>query len=105
MLLGRKKHYSTHQILTSREPKVQIQVNTFEKEITKMIDPRSQYIIYKEQETGLMFQIERNLAAQKRGEYAETNQPWYSAAQQWLKEKVFSRGSAKSPCIGEASPC
>jgi hypothetical protein len=70
-----------------------------------LIDPRSQYIIYKEQETELMLQIERKLAAQERGEYAETSQPWYSAANQWLKEKVFSRRSVKRPCIAEENPC
>ena len=70
-----------------------------------MIDPRSEYIIYKEQETRLMLQIERKLAAQERGEYAETSQPWYSVAEQWLKEMVFSRRSAKRPCSGEVSPC
>jgi hypothetical protein len=70
-----------------------------------MIDPRTQYIIHKEQETRLMLQIERKLAAQERRGHAETSQPWYSAAEQWLKEKVFSRQPAKSPCIPEESPC
>ena len=31
-----------------------------------MIDPRTQYILYKEQENALMAQIERNLAAKSR---------------------------------------
>jgi hypothetical protein len=69
-----------------------------------MIDPRSQYVIYKEQETRLMLQIERKLAAQERGKFAETSQPWYSAAEQWLKEKVFSFRSARHPCT-EEEPC
>ena len=63
-----------------------------------MIDARTQYIVYKEKEANLMLQIERKLAAQERGEKAETSQPWYSAAEQWLKEKVFSRGSVNSDC-------
>jgi hypothetical protein len=68
-----------------------------------MIDPRSLYIVYKEQERELMLQIERRRAAKERGEYAETSQPWYSAAEQWLKEKVFSRRSANSQCCPEGS--
>ena len=54
-----------------------------------MIDPRSQYIIYKEQENERMLQIERKLAAQERGEHADPSQPWYASAGQWLKAKVF----------------
>ena len=69
-----------------------------------MIDPRTQYILHKEKETDLMHQIERKLAAQERGEHAQTSQPWYSAAGQWIKEKIFSRRLAKSPCP-EESPC
>jgi hypothetical protein len=60
-----------------------------------MIDPRSQFIIYKEQETERMLQIERKLAAQEKGGFAETRQPRYFAAKKWLKEKVFSHMSAK----------
>jgi len=63
----------------------------FEKEITEMIDPRTQYIIHKEKETKLMLQIERKLAAQEQAESAETSQPWYSAAGQWWKGKIFNR--------------
>jgi hypothetical protein len=70
-----------------------------------MIDPRSQYIIYKEQEAELMRQIARKLAAQERGEYAGTSQPWYSTAERWLKEKVFSRRPAIQPCSAAESPC
>lgn len=70
-----------------------------------MIDPRSQYVIYKEQENKLMLQIERKLAAQERGKFAETSHPWYSAAEQWLKEKVFSFRLEKRPCIAEEEPC
>ena len=66
-----------------------------------MIDTRSQYIIHKENETKLLHQIEQMLATQERGKYAETRQPWYSAAEQWLKEKVFSRRSANSQCCEE----
>jgi hypothetical protein len=69
-----------------------------------MIDARSQYIVYKEKENQLMLQLERMRIAKERGEYAETSQPWYSAAEQWLKEKVFSRRSAKSDCCPEGSP-
>jgi hypothetical protein len=66
-----------------------------------MIDPRTQHIIYKEKETQLMLQIERKLAAQERGEHAEISQPWYSAAEQWLKAKVFSPRSANRDCCPE----
>ena len=69
-----------------------------------MIDPRTQFIIYKEQEAKLMHQIERKLAAQERGERARTRQPWYSVAEQWLKEKLSSPWQAKPPCP-EENPC
>ncbi len=68
-----------------------------------MIDSRSQYIIYKEQENERMLQIERKLAAQERGGYAQTDRPWYFAAGQWLKVNVFSRRSAKYPHIAAES--
>ena len=68
-----------------------------------MIDSRSQYIIHKEKETRLMLQIERKLAAQERGEHPETSQPWYSAIEQWLQEKVFSRNSTNSDCCPDGS--
>jgi hypothetical protein len=70
-----------------------------------MIDPRSQYVIYKQQEAELTLQIERKLAAQERGKVTETSYPWYSAAEQWLKEKVFSLRLAKNPCLAEEEPC
>jgi len=70
-----------------------------------MIDPRTQYIIYKEQESQLELQIERKLAAQQRDKTVETSQPWYSAAGQWLKEKAFSLQLAKQPCPPEEVPC
>ena len=70
-----------------------------------MIDPRTQYIIYKEQESRLELQIERKLAAQEREESVETSQPWYSAAGQWLKEKTISLRLAKQPCPPEEVPC
>ena len=70
-----------------------------------MIDPRTQYVIYKEQETKRMLQIERKLAAQERGKFMETNYPWYSQVEQWLKEKIFSPRTAKSPCASEENPC
>ena len=66
-----------------------------------MIDPRTIYIIHKEREAKLMQQIEGNRAAQERWEYADTRQPWYSAVEQWLKEKVFSRSSANRDCCPE----
>ncbi len=62
-----------------------------------MIDPRTQYILYQERQHELMAQIERRLAAQERAGVRRTggagaiHQPWYSAAQQWLKEKVLYR--------------
>ncbi len=61
-----------------------------------MIDPRTQYIIYKGRENELMLQIERKLAAQERGKSAETAQTWYSAAARWLKGKGTSHLPAKS---------
>lgn len=74
-----------------------------------MIDPRSQYMIYKEQENERMIQIERKLAKQERGGCKEAVQPWYSATLQWLKEALFSgiptnrqHTAAESPCQGEA---
>ena len=70
-----------------------------------MIDPRTQYIIYQEQESNLMLQIERKLAAQERDKFVETSQPWYSAAEQWLREKAFSFRLAKQPCTAEEEPC
>ncbi len=60
-----------------------------------MIDPRTQYILYQERQNKLMAQIERGLAVQERigtrgnGGAGAIHQPWYSAAQQWLKEKVL----------------
>jgi hypothetical protein len=102
-LFGKGKRYCNHQKDTSREQKVQSQANYFKKEKTKMIDPRSQYIIYKERETNLMLKIEQKLAAQERGEHAQASQPWYSAAEQWLKEKVFSRGAANNQCCPDGS--
>jgi hypothetical protein len=48
-----------------------------------------------------MHQIERKLAAQERGEPAKTSQPWYSTAEQWLKEIVFARSSANRDCCPE----
>jgi hypothetical protein len=68
-----------------------------------MIDYRTQYIVHKEKENQLMLQIERKLAAQERGEPAETSQPWYAAAEQWLKENVFSRRSANRDCCPDGS--
>ncbi len=60
-----------------------------------MIDPRSQYYIYKEKENELMLQIERKLAAKERCGFVESTQPWYFAAEKWLQEKVLSHTSAK----------
>jgi hypothetical protein len=70
-----------------------------------MIDPRTQYIIYKGQESERMLQIERKLAAQERDKFVETSQPWYSIGRQWLKEKVFSFQLVKQPCPAEEEPC
>jgi hypothetical protein len=77
----------------------------FGEEIAIMIDPRTQYIIYKEQENKLMLQIERKLAAQEGGKFVDTSDPWYSSAKQWLKNIIFSSRPAKSPCIAEEEPC
>ena len=69
-----------------------------------MIDPRTQYIIYKEQENRLMLQIERKLAAQEGGKMEEISQSRISAAKQWLKE-LFSFRPVESPCPPEKEPC
>lgn len=60
-----------------------------------MIDPRSQYIIYKRQESELMLQIERKLAVKERGILTEDSQPRYYSAKKWLQEKVLSHTSTK----------
>ena len=69
-----------------------------------MIDPRTQYIVYKERENELMLQIERIRTARERGEMTETSQPWYVKTGQWLramlKEKAFPRQQ-----IVEEKPC
>lgn len=65
-----------------------------------MIDPRTQYILYKERENELMLQIQQKLTAQARGETMETAlQHWYAKAGQWLKEKVSSDLRAISPAL------
>jgi hypothetical protein len=69
-----------------------------------MIDPRSQFIIYKEQETELMNQIERKLAAQERRKIAVPSQHWYTAVEQRLKAVLVSLRLAKNPCL-EEEPC
>ena len=68
-----------------------------------MIDPRSQYIVYKAEEARRMLQIERLRTARERGELAPAGRPWYSTVGQWLKEKVFSRRLAERPRIAAGS--
>ncbi len=71
-----------------------------------MIDPRTQYILYKERENQLIVQIERKQAILERCESRAISQSWYSVVWQWLKEKVFSLGNinaaAKGPGIMKA---
>jgi hypothetical protein len=55
-----------------------------------MIDPRTQYILYKERENQLMAQIERKQAELERCESRAISQSWYSVVVQWLKKKLFS---------------
>jgi hypothetical protein len=70
-----------------------------------MIDPRSQYIIYQEQENGRMLQIERKLAAQARGGCKESEQPRHFSAEKWLKVNVFSRVTGKGRHSTVECPC
>jgi hypothetical protein len=68
-----------------------------------MIDTRTQYIVYKERENELNTQIERLRAARERGACNETNPSWISAAEQWLKARVFSgRKSGHEPVSARA---
>ena len=69
-----------------------------------MIDPRSQYIIYKDQENRRRLLIERKLAAQARGG-CKVEQPWYFVAVQWLKENVLDHTSAKRQHFAAESAC
>ena len=56
-----------------------------------MIDPTTQYIVYKQRENELMRQIERKLAARDQGSLVETHQPWNVKTVQQMIEKAFSR--------------
>ncbi len=58
-----------------------------------MIDPRTQYILYKERENQLTAEIERKHAALGRCKPRPIRQSWYSVVVQWLKEMVFSHGN------------
>ncbi len=55
-----------------------------------MMDPRTQYLVYKEQENERMTQIERMQEGRQNGTLAESGPSWTSVVGQWLKEKVFS---------------
>ena len=74
-----------------------------------MIDPRTQYYIYKQQENELMLLIEHKLAAREHGRTTETSQPWYIKTGQWLqwllKEKGFSHPPGKRHHIVDENPC
>lgn len=70
-----------------------------------MIDPRTQYILYKERENALMLQIERNLAARELGRTIETSQPWYRKTGLWVKELIFPSPTENCECIVEKNPC
>ncbi len=70
-----------------------------------MIDTRSQYMIYKGQENERMAQIERRLAAQESNGCLVKDQPVYFAAEQWLKQNVFSRIFAKPAPVACERPC
>jgi hypothetical protein len=59
-----------------------------------MIDPRTQYIVYKERENALMTQIERKRAARERGALIETGPDWILAIEQWLKTRALSASKA-----------
>lgn len=69
-----------------------------------MIDPRTQYIIYKEQESELVFQIERKLGAEEGRVHLVSLEPWYVTASHWLKEKLSPHRTAITPCPDEV-PC
>ena len=74
-----------------------------------MIDPRTQYFVYKQQENELMLLIEHKQAARDQGVTTKTSQPWYIKTGQWLqwllKEKIFSRPQGKRQHIVEESLC
>lgn len=53
-----------------------------------MIDPRTQYILYKAQENALMAQIERNLAAQPRRSTEGAAGQSLSSSMSWVKAFV-----------------
>ena len=56
-----------------------------------MVDPTTQYIVYKQRENELMRQIERKLAARSQGSSVETHRPWNAKTVQHMIEKAFSR--------------
>ncbi len=56
----------------------------------EMMDPRTQFVVYQEQEKELMARIGWLQAARDNGQSKESGQSLFSAAEQWLKEKVFN---------------
>jgi len=56
-----------------------------------MIDPTTQYIVYKQRENELMRQIERNLAARDQGSLVETHRSWNIKTVQQMIGQAFSR--------------
>ncbi len=70
-----------------------------------MIDTRSFYMIYKEQENERMAQIESKLAVQARDGCAEKEQTGYFAAGLGLIKNVFSRTTAKPARVACERPC
>lgn len=56
-----------------------------------MIDPTTQYIVYKQRENELMRQIERKLAARSQGSLVDTHRPWNIKTARQMIEKAFSR--------------
>ncbi len=58
-----------------------------------MIDPRSEYIIYKEREERLMEQINHKSVDQ------ETHRPWYEMVSKWLGGLVFGQKADKRSTV------
>lgn len=58
-----------------------------------MIDQRSEYIIYKEQENRLMEQINQKTAGQ------ENRRPWYKKASKWLGGLVVAQKGGKRATV------
>ncbi len=71
-----------------------------------MIDPRTQFVVYQEQEKELMARIERLQSARENGQTQDSGRSGRSligAAGQWLKEKVFTSEKVIAGAIGHHS--